>query len=189
MDLAKCRACEMMGSRVRSLELGAFGRTARAGIFGSGTYVVWKRNVSWNFKGSQRRERAAKNRYHFERWSSQKSSSMMTCSFNFMMFDEQWRRLYPYPFQRVRNRFHVIVWLNSVEEVLSKIKEGGGSESTHKAEILRKFTVFKEDVNYKLTNGRFKLISEPGELNKLGRLYYSNNMYQKSMEAEVLELR
>ncbi len=40
MDLAKRRACEMKDSRVRSLELGAFGRTARAGIFGSGTYVV-----------------------------------------------------------------------------------------------------------------------------------------------------
>lgn len=71
---------------------------------------------------------------------------------------------------------HWAIWLNQVSDMLAKVHESG------KAPIYQEFVAFKNTINEKLASSTYGLIEEPGELNKLGRLYLDSEKYSEAID-------
>ena len=176
------------------VEAQAFGRAARAGNEGSGTYIVWDPRMTADSECSisdlkeerDLREQQRISKINTEDFPRIKLEDDLFIKFNGLRSDleKQFKtaedaagglggsaRL---QIDSLKN--HWAIWLNSVDKKLSENK----SASDNRASLMREYDTFDKNMRQLSKRGPYQLIVEPGELNKLGKAFLNKERYSEA---------
>ncbi|UCM86433.1 MAG: hypothetical protein LF885_07155 (plasmid) [Rickettsia endosymbiont of Culicoides impunctatus] len=175
------------------IEKQAFGRTARAGNQGTATYIVFDpRKQSEDIDISQLKKE--RNELETDRLAIVQKEQLPKINLEDTLFakfnklrENIESKLYSFNLhQQSKSKDYLklqidslknqwAIWLNKMSDKFNKIHEVGNDK------ILREYEDFEREIKGKLNN-KYGLIEEPGELNKLGRVYLDNKQYSTALD-------